>query len=359
MKAWNNFFNRAEKHNNKSVLNRLTVDIDELISLRFHSAALDFSATLSRSKKAFSALSGGHLSPFKGRGLDFDEVRPYQSGDDIRNIDWNVTARTNRVHSKIFKEERERPVFIVADFRESMHFATRGSLKSVQAARFAALSAWISADHHNRVGGLVFTDTQQVELRPKAGYKGVLKLLRLLGQSHKPRILQEANKPTNNNTESNNQQSIANNSSLLFHRLKKLIKPGSLIIFISDFHFINEDNMHLLHNLSRHNDFIASFIYDPLEVELPPPGQYAITSQVTSNQGSKQKTHFTSIDTSQTKFRQNYRSQFIKRDSFLEQNFTKMGIHFVRLASNDKVTDVMKKFLGHSARTARVAKSRG
>jgi len=361
MKAWNKLFNRSKDQLNESDFNRLSVDIDELIALRFHSAALDFASTLSRSKKAFSALSGGHLSPFKGRGLDFDEVRPYQSGDDIRNIDWNVTARTNRVHSKIFKEERERPVFIIADYRNSMHFATRGSLKSVQAARFAALSAWIAADHHNRVGGLVFTDDQQIELRPKAGYKGVLKLLRLLGQSHKPGKSHQPDKShlsKKQQSSNSNNQSIENNPGVLFHRLKKIIKPGSLIIFISDFRFINADNIHLLQGLSRQNDFIASFVFDPLEVELPPPGEYAITTQSTTNESSTEKPQFTSIDTSQTQFRQNYRTQFIKRDNFLEQNFSKMGIHFVRFASNENVTESMKKFLGHSIRTTRVAKSR-
>jgi uncharacterized protein (DUF58 family) len=355
MKHWNTIFNRAKKQENEIDFNRLKVDIDELISLRFHSASLDFSSTLSRSKKAFSTLSGGHLSPFKGRGLDFDEVRPYQIGDDIRNIDWNVTARTNRVHSKIFKEERERPVFIIADYRNSMHFATRGSLKSVQAARFAALSAWIAADHHNRVGGMVFTDNTQIELRPRAGYKGVLKLLGVLGQSHQPDNIYQPDSHDHNKFRN---QSIENNPSLLFHRLRKIIKPGSLIIFISDFRFINADNIHLLHNLSRQNDFIASFVFDPLEVELPPPGQYAITSQTTTNLSDKKHSQFTSIDTSQTQFRQNYRTQFINRDNFLEQNFTKMGIHFVRLASNNNVADIMKQFLGHSVRTARIAKSR-
>ncbi|MFK5893761.1 MAG: DUF58 domain-containing protein [Pseudomonadota bacterium] len=354
MKPWNKLFNRSDKSSNTAEFSRLTVDLDELIKLRFQSAALDFSSTLSRSKKAFSTLSGGHLSPFKGRGLDFDEVRPYQAGDDIRNIDWNVTARTNKVHTKVFKEERERPVFIIADYRNSMHFATRGSLKSVQAARFAALSAWIAADHHNRVGGMVFTDNQQIELRPKAGYKGVLKLLRLLGQSHQP-----TNSPppseSKSEQENNQHQSIANDPAVLFMRLKKIIKPGSLIIFISDFRFINADNINLMHSLSRQNDFIASFVYDPLEVELPPPGQYAVTS---ARDSVTEKSQFTSIDTSQTQFRQDYRRQFLERDSFLEQGFNKMGIHFVRLASNNNVTDIMKKFLGHSTRTSRTAKSR-
>ncbi|MFK5986850.1 MAG: DUF58 domain-containing protein [Pseudomonadota bacterium] len=349
MKAWNTLFNKRQSSKNQATINRLKVDLDELIALRFHSPGLDLSSSFSRSKKAFSALSGGHLSPFKGRGLDFDEVRPYQAGDDIRNIDWNVTARTNKVHSKIFKEERERPVFIVADYRNSMHFATRGSLKSVQAARFAALSAWIAADHHNRVGGLVFTDKEQLELRPKAGYKGVLKLLRLLGQSHQPQILQQA---------TTNQQATHFDSNLLFQRLKKLIKPGSLIIFISDFNFINQKNIHLMQYLSRHSDMVASFIYDPLEVELPPPGQYAITSQSATSGKVISNNEFTSIDTSETKFRQDYRLQFIQKDAFLEQNFNQLGIHFNRFASNHDVVDIMKKFLGHSSRKARIAQSR-
>ncbi len=351
MNTWNTLFNHKPKKNAKNQFHRLKVDIEELIALRFQTSALDFSATLSRSKKAFSALSGGHLSPFKGRGLDFDEVRPYQAGDDIRNIDWNVTARTNRVHTKVFKEERERPIFIIADYRSSMHFATRGSLKSVQAARFAALSAWISADHHNRVGGLVFSDSQHVECRPKSGYKGVLQLLRLLGNNHLPSQTEQIEKTTQYARKSFD-------PSLLFQRLKKIIKPGSLIIFISDFRFINEDNINLLQNLSHHNDFIASFVFDPLEVELPPPGQYAITTDTTTDTKSATAKQFTSIDTSQTQYRNAYRRQFIERDQFLQQGFNKMGIHYTRLASNDNVAQVMKKFLGHSTKAARIARSR-
>lgn len=355
MKPWNKIFNRTVENAGQSTFSRLKVDLEELIALRFQSSALDFSATLSRSKKAFSALSGGHLSPFKGRGLDFDEVRPYQPGDDIRNIDWNVTARTNRVHSKVFKEERERPIFIVTDYTSSMHFATRGSLKSVQAARFAALSGWIAADHHNRVGGLVFTDTQQFECRPKSGYKGVLQLLRLLGKSHQPT---KSHQSTGHAGENNNTKMF--DPQLLFQRLKKIIKPGSLIIFISDFRFINEDNLNLLQNLSHHNDFIASFVFDPLEVELPPPGQYAITAQTRAEKenNSSTSTKFTTIDTSQTQFRNDYRRQFIERDQFLQQGFNKMGIHFTRLATNNQVAEIMQQFLGHSTKTARIARSR-
>ncbi len=353
MKAWNKLFAQKQTAKN-NITNRLNVDLDELIALRFHAAGLDLSASFSRSKKAFSALSGGHLSPFKGRGLDFDEVRPYQPGDDIRNIDWNVTARTNKVHSKIFKEERERPVFIIADYRQNMHFATRGSLKSVQAARFAALTAWVAANDHNRVGGLIFTDDKQIEVRPKSGSKGVLKLLRLLGQNHSPKI-------TMNSVENIKPNNQANHFDChtLFQRLKKMIKPGSLIIFISDFNFINPENIHLLQYLSRHNDFMASFIYDPLEVELPPAGEYAVTTQ---RQTNITQNAFTTIDTSETKFRQEYRSQFIQRDAFLEQSFNQLGIHFNRFATNQDVVSVMSQFLAHNSafrsKTARSSSAR-
>lgn len=343
MSPWKNLFkSKSDKNVESQAENCLQVELKELIGYRYHSSGLNFSSALSNRKKAHSAIAGGHLSPFKGRGLDFDEVRPYQPGDDIRNIDWNVTARTNRVHTKIFKEERERPVFIVADFRAGMRFATRGSLKSVQAARIAALSAWIAADDHNRIGGMIFSDQQQLEIRPQGGHKGVLKLFNLMTRAHEDLISErDRDFPTETRFDAIN----------LFKRLKQVIKPGSLIVFLSDFHFLNRDNLQQMQFLARHNDFIATFVYDPLEVELPPPGQYAIAT-------ADEQPQIKHVDTSDEEYRNYYRRQFIQRDEFLLDNFNRMGIHYLRLATNDDPIKTLTQFLGPGLKKTRVAKNR-
>lgn len=121
--------------------------------------------------------SGGYLSRTKGRGMEFDEVRPYQPGDDIRSIDWRVTARTDKTHTKLFREERERPVFISVDYRASMQFATRGVFKAVQAAKLAALLAWVAQRQGDRIGGQIFTDNSCRELKPQSGKQAVLHFL--------------------------------------------------------------------------------------------------------------------------------------------------------------------------------------
>ena len=127
-----------------------------------------------------SQQSGGYVSRFKGRGMEFDEARLYQPGDDIRSIDWLVTARTGKTHTKVFREERERPVFISVDNRPAMHFATRGVFKSVQAAKIAALLAWVAQHKGDRIGGQIYTDSACQEVKPQNGKHAVLRFLNTL-----------------------------------------------------------------------------------------------------------------------------------------------------------------------------------
>jgi uncharacterized protein (DUF58 family) len=119
----------------------------------------------------------------KGRGMEFDEVRLYQPGDDVRSIDWKVTARTDKPHTKLFREERERPVFISVDNRPTMQFATRGVFKSVQAAKLAALIAWAAQRHGDRIGGQIFSSQSCYELKPQHGKHGVLRFFQQSGES--------------------------------------------------------------------------------------------------------------------------------------------------------------------------------
>ena len=139
---------------------------------------------LAAAKNLHSKMSGNYLARSKGRGMEFDEVRHYQNGDDIRAIDWRVTARTGKTHTKLFKEEVERPVLIATDLSENMLFGSQLLFKSVQAAHLASLVAWHAKSRGDRVGGIVFNQHYHAELKPRSRLQGVLHYLHILSQVH-------------------------------------------------------------------------------------------------------------------------------------------------------------------------------
>ena len=129
-----------------------------------------------------SLQTGAYVSHFRGRGMEFDESRPYQPGDDPRSIDWRVTARSTTAYTKLFREERERPVLVAVDLRSNMHFATQGCFKSVNASRAAALLSWAAHHRGDRLGGLIFGDTTHRELKPRLGRRAALRFVHELAE---------------------------------------------------------------------------------------------------------------------------------------------------------------------------------
>ena len=152
--------------------------LDDLLELRHQARTLGVAAH----HLVNSTFTGLYASVFRGTGLDFDEVREYQEGDDIRNMDWLVTARTNTPHLKIFREERQRSVILCIDTGPHMSFGTRGTFKSVQAARAAALIGWAASKQHDRVGGVLFGNPAMGlrYVRATPGRRGLWRLLRFL-----------------------------------------------------------------------------------------------------------------------------------------------------------------------------------
>lgn len=325
---------KAPEHSKNS--HATQVDLQGLIQLRFQSSHL----ALGSQRKAYSALSGNYTSPFKGRGLNFDEVRPYQPGDDIRNIDWNVTARTNKVHTKIFQEERERPVFIIVDLSSSMYFGTRHCLKSVTAAKAAALFAWAGADNNNRIGGLVFNEHSHMEIRPKGGHRGVLRFLKLLSDFH------NNNAPLKTATPEAQVNTL--NADLLFSRIQKVINTGSIVLLASDFNHMSEARLKHIRYIARHNDLLISHIFDSLETQLPPPSQYWISN------GQQQQL----IDTQDPSLRQSFHQLFQKKTDKIEQLCLQNHIHLINLATHEKVADQFLASLGKDPGVRRIARSR-
>ena len=240
--------------------------------------------------RILSRQSGDYQSPFRGRGMEFDESRLYQPSDDIRNIDWRVTARTGKTHTKLFRDERERPVFVWMDLRRPMHFATRGRYKSVQAAQLAALIAWSALNNGDRVGGVIFSEHEHHELKPQRGKTAVLRLIN--------RIVNDAawSLPA---SAGGDRQSLEH----ALQRLRRVARPGSLIFLISDFRELDSQAEIPLTRLCRHNEVVMLFVYDRLEEELPPPGRYRVID------GGREFL----LDTSDSHLAGQYRQQFRAR----------------------------------------------
>jgi uncharacterized protein (DUF58 family) len=237
------------------------VDLSELIALRFPAGQLK----LGYQSRALSALTGPNKSNFRGRGIDFEEVRTYQPGDDIRTIDWRVTARTGNAHTKLFREERERPVLVVVDQRSSMFFGSRHCFKSVLAGHLAGLLAWSALNRGDRVGGLVFDDSGHQEIRPRRSRKTVLTLLsQIAGFNHALPGESEGD---------------AASFATMLSNLRRIARPGSSLFLVSDFRGgAGEQARENLFELSKHTELTAIECSDPLEAELPKAGTYAVTN---------------------------------------------------------------------------------
>ena len=175
--------------------NGIDLSMQELLQYQSKSRLID----LVGKKNIHGKQAGNYLSRSKGRGMEFDEVRHYQIGDDVRAIDWRVTARTGKTHTKLFREEIERPVLVVTDLSQNMHFGSKLLFKSVQAAHVAALVAWHAKNRGDRVGGLVFNQDVHKELKPRSRQQGVLHYLHTLKQVNNASVAVITSEQTNTN----------------------------------------------------------------------------------------------------------------------------------------------------------------
>ncbi len=237
------------------------VSLQELIDLRRAAQSL-----VSKKRRIRAVTTGVYSSSFRGRGMEFDETRPYIAGDDIRTLDWKVTARTNKPHTKLYREERERPVQVCVDLRSNMFFATRGVFKAVMCARLAAILVWRALLHRDRTGGFLFSDQVHDEIKPRGGKSAVLQYLRRLAANPAwDRTLQRSLQP--------HQETL--NQALT--RLRRVARPGSLIFILSDFRGLDRVGESHLHELARRNEIVLIFCFDQFERRLPLPGVYHVT----------------------------------------------------------------------------------
>ncbi len=237
------------------------VGLDDLIALEYRGRRVSF---LPR-QPVHSLLSGRFASRMRGRGLNFEEIRDYRAGDDVRSIDWKVTARLRKPHIRVFNEERDRQTIIVVDQRLSMFFGSRRAMKSVTAAEAAAIGAWRVLGVGDRIGAVVFGDRDLVEVMPRRSRATVLQILAAIVAQNQAlgvgRGLVSA--PSMLNT-------------ALDHARRRATHDAAVIV-ISDFDGADAVTRETVAALARHNDVIAVLVHDPLQSDLPPSASMTVT----------------------------------------------------------------------------------
>lgn len=301
------------------------VDLEHLLIQRYAAKTLEYVAH----SRSIAGISGLHLSKMRGRGIDFEEFRPYQQGDDIRLIDWRVTARTGRPFTKVFREERERPVIIAVDQTTNMFFGSQVAFKSVIAAQVAALFCWMAIDNGDRVGGLVFSDQAANLVRPRRSRRSALHLLNLVYQYNQR--LQDRSRDQEAPLDPGFEPGLA----YALGQIRRITKPGSTLYIVSDFSTLDARASQYLYQLSRHNNVICVFVSDPLEEVLPVPGFYSITD------GNRRG----ALNTFNSKVRERYKDQFRERLEAIKSELDQLQIPMIRLKTNQVVVEQIRQWI--------------
>jgi uncharacterized protein (DUF58 family) len=261
--------------------------LPELIALQHRARGFSF---LPR-QPIHSLLAGRHASRLRGRGLNFEEIRRYLPGDDIRQIDWKVTMRTRKTHSRVYTEERERSVLLLVDQRLGMFFGSVHNMKSVTAAETAALGAWRVLAQKDRIGALIFNDTTITEIRPQGNHATAMRILHAVVEQ--------------NHALSHDAGTVSNpgmfNEAL--RRCVHLAKHDFLVCVISDADGNDEETRRLMTRIAQHNDVLFAYIFDPLEADLPNAGPLVFSD------GRQQL----EVDTGSGKFRDRFRETFAEK----------------------------------------------
>ncbi|TLS67923.1 DUF58 domain-containing protein [Mariprofundus erugo] len=269
-------------------------------------------------------MTGPHLSRFQGHGIEFDEVRLYQPGDEIRNMDWRVTARTGKPHTKLFREERERPAMVLVDFRPAMFFATRGALKAVIAAECAALLAWSVLHQGDRVGCMILDDDGSgtaAAIRPARGKRTVM---RMLGQLACHRSWEQRPAPC--------QESLMR----VLQRSAAAAPTGSLMIMVSDGRGLDAASELMMARLLTHHTILFVLVFDPFEKAMADVGH------LYASDGQQQ----CSIDTGRESTRSEHAIRFRERREALARLQRHRGFILIECATDDDPFTVLKSRIG-------------
>ena len=292
----------------------IRVNLAELIEMRHRVREVQLFSTPARR----SPLIGLHHSKLRGRGVDFDQVRVYQAGDDVRTIDWRVTARTQEPHTKLFHEERERPTYILVEQSPRLFFGSGLMFKSVLAAQAASLIGWAALEHNDRIGGLVFGNHAQHEIKPRRSKQSLLQLLDRLALA--------------NQALSRDAQSLADSFTLALRRAREVLRPGSLVIVLCDERTLDDSSEQQLQLLARHTDLLLLPLSDPLDHALPAAGLLRFAER-----GAQLE-----LDTHNPELRQAYRAQGQARADRWQRLAQKLGVPLLPLSTQAELIEQLR-----------------
>lgn len=287
-------------------------ELHELMQLRHTAQALGGAAR----HRVNSQISGLYASVFHGQGMEFEEVREYHEGDDIRNMDWRVTARTGTPHLKIFREERERSVLLCVDVGAHMNFGTRNVFKIVQAARIAALLGWQANNHGDRVGSLLFGRTLEGQAfhRPTRSSKALWQTLKVMTELD---------------------QYVANDAHSASHALNRLNRAahhGSLIFLILDTNHVDAEFDRAVQQLAHRHELVVVPVDDAADYSLPAMGQIRFAGRNGES--------FV-IDSNHTAGRRRFRQLWEQRRNTLLTNASKYGFTVIPVDTSDNINTVL------------------
>ena len=310
---------------------RVYADLDELVRLQFKAQGFSF---LPR-QPVHSILYGRHASRLRGRGLNFEELRRYVPGDDIRNVDWKATARAGEPNVRVFTEEKDRPIWLIVNQCQSMFFGSGERMKSVTAAEAAALAAWRGLANGDRIGAMVYDDVDVASFKPQRS-RG--QIMRMLG------ALVEKNHALGAEAKIRESRSGGPIINEVLRQLLPLAPHDSLICLVGDGLGLNDETQELITELTAHNDLIFALVYDQMEEELPRAGTLTIGDGLrrlafNSNSSSLQKA---------------YIEDFQNRLENLQSISRRHAIPLLPLNTTEGVAEQLRRLLGNVGPARRV-----
>ena len=294
-------------------------NLDDLIRIQFKARNFSFLPQ----QPVTSVLSGRYASRLRGRGLNFEEIRRYLPGDDIRTMDWKVTARTRSPHVRVYTEEKDRAILLVVDQRINMFFGTRDKLKSVTAAELAALGAWRAVAVGDRIGAVVFNDAELFDIRPQRSQKTVMSILgNVVQMNHALRA----------------DTQVEPNAGMLNRALEKalqLVSHDGLIVMISDFFGVDEQTERLTARIAEHNDVLALLVHDPIRLQ---PAE----ERVTVSDGSLQM----EIDFADKHVREKLAENYREEQEHITRFLNRLAAPLLMVSNQGDVVNQVRRLLG-------------
>jgi len=295
--------------------------LDALMRLRFVSSGFSF---LPR-QPVHSVLSGRHASRLRGRGLNFEELRNYLPGDDTRNIDWRVTARTREPHVRVYTEEKDRITWLLVDQRQSMFFGSRWKMKSVIAAEAAAIACWRVLAQGDRIGAIVVSEEDLDVIPPHRSQERVTRILECIVRRNQ-QLRAGAGEPSG--------AAMLNRA---LQRLAAETRHDCLVTLITDGAGINPESRKHITQMTAHNDVLAVLVYDPLEQAIPDAGRLVF------GDGQRQ----VEFNSSERRLRDAYAADFQARLERMRDTSRRYAIPLLPVHTAEPVQGQLRAALGH------------